>query len=111
MRLTFMDPGQLRTEMMVQNAVETPDGSGGFAVTWADVAVVWAAVEAVSPRTESFGARQIDEASHRVTIRFRPDVKPGQRLVRTGIPYRIHLVADVDGTGRYLSCFVTEERP
>ena len=111
MKLTFLDPGQLRTEMTMQNAVETPDGSGGFVVTWVDIAIVWCAIDALSPRTESFGGRQIDEASHRVTMRYRGDVKPGQRLVGQNASYRIQLTSDLDGTGRYLTCFMLEERP
>jgi SPP1 family predicted phage head-tail adaptor len=111
MKLTFMDPGQLRTEMMLQNPVETPDGSGGVAVTWSDVAMVWTAIETVSPRSESFGGRQIEEASHRVILRYRDDIRAGQRLTKSIQNYRIQLVSDLDGTGRYLTCFVLEERP
>jgi SPP1 family predicted phage head-tail adaptor len=111
MKLTFLDPGQLRTEMMLQNIVESADGCGGVVVTWADVALVWTAIETVSPRTESFGGRQIDEASHRVTMRHRGDVKPGQRLVHVNKNYRIQLVADADSTARYVTCYVLEERP
>jgi SPP1 family predicted phage head-tail adaptor len=111
MKLTFMDPGQLRTEMMLQNVVETTDGSGGFVVSWVDVALVWAAIESVSPRTESFGGRQIEEASHRITMRYRDDVKPGQRLVHASKNYRVLLVSDTDGSARYLTCYVLDERP
>ncbi|MGL4488779.1 MAG: phage head closure protein [Rhizobiaceae bacterium] len=111
MKLTFMDPGQLRTEMMLQDAVETPDGSGGFAVSWVDVATVWVAIEAISLRAESFGGRQIEEVSHRIVMRHRDDVKPGQRLARSSANYRVQQVADLDGTGRYLTAFALEERP
>jgi SPP1 family predicted phage head-tail adaptor len=106
-----MDPGSLRIEMILQEAIEIPDGSGGFMVLWNDIAVVWTAIEAVSPRTEGFGARQQDEASHSVTMRYRPDVKAGQRLKRGNRNYRINLVSERDGTERYLTCFVLEERP
>lgn len=111
MQLRFMDPGQLRTQMTLQDQIETPDDRGGFIVTWTDVSLIWATIETVVPRGEAFGGRQFEEASHRVTMRFRGDVKPGQRLVRARTNYRIQLVSDVDGSERYLTCFVVEERP
>lgn len=111
MRLQFMDPGQLRTQMTLQDQVEKPDDSGGVIVSWADIAVVWVSIETVSPRSETFGGRQFEEASHRLIMRFRSDVKPGQRLVRLNNNYRVQMTSDVDGSARYLMCFVLEERP
>jgi SPP1 family predicted phage head-tail adaptor len=111
MKLTFMDPGQLRTEMVLQIAQEVADGCGGFTVTWTNVATVWASIEATTLRAERFAGRQIDEVSHRVVLRYRDDVSPGQRLARGNTNYKIQLVSDLDGTARYLSCLVLEERP
>ncbi len=111
MKLTFMDPGQLRTELVLQSATESADGCGGFVITWIDNATVWASIEATSPRTERFAARQIEEASHRIVLRYRDDIRAGQQLTRANTHYLIQLVSDLDGTGRYLSCLVLEERP
>jgi SPP1 family predicted phage head-tail adaptor len=110
MQLTFMDPGQLRTEIVIKNPVETPDGSGGFVVTYQDGGTVWALVDTLSSRLDNFGAREIDEASHRIVVRFRDDLKPGQRLSRLNTNYTIKMVKDLDGTSRYLSCFILEDR-
>jgi SPP1 family predicted phage head-tail adaptor len=111
MKLTFLDPGQLRTEMALQEPQEVSDGCGGFTITWTNIATVWAFIETTTSRAERFASRQIEEASHRVVLRFREGVVPGQRLVRGSTIYRIQLVSDLDGTARYLSCLVLEERP
>lgn len=111
MKLTFMDPGQLRTELVLQSATESADGCGGFVVTWNSIAIVWASIEATSPRAERFAGREIEEASHRIVLRFRDDIRRGQRLIRSNTNYLIQFVSDLDGTGRYLSCLVLEERP
>lgn len=42
MQLKFFDAGQLRTAMVLEEPVETPDGQGGFSVTWTERASVWA---------------------------------------------------------------------
>jgi SPP1 family predicted phage head-tail adaptor len=109
MRLQFMDPGNLRTQLSLQDPTETPDGSGGFVTTWTERALVWAALEPASQRLESWGQRQVSEAAHRITMRFRNDVRSGQRLVSTTKTYRIELATDLDGTGRYLVCQAREE--
>ncbi len=109
MKLQFMDPGNLRTQLSLQDPIEIPDGSGGFTTTWTERALVWAALEPVSPRLESWGQRQISEAAHRITMRFRNDVRSGQRLVSATKVFRIELATDLDGTARYLVCQVREE--
>ncbi len=109
MKLQFMDPGNLRTQLSLQDAAETPDGSGGFVTTWSERAIMWAALEPASQRLEAWGQRQVSEAGTRITLRFRNDVRSGQRLVSASKIYRIELVSDWDGTGRYLVCLAREE--
>jgi SPP1 family predicted phage head-tail adaptor len=111
MQMTLIDPGQLRSAMALDEAFETPDGCGGFTTSWAEIATIWAAIEPASSRTESFGGRLVEEATHRITMRFRNDVRQGQRLRKMDKVYRIQLVSDPDGTERYLTCRVREELP
>ena len=105
----FMDPGQLRTEMILQKAVTHPDGTGGHAENWVEVATVFARIEPL--RAESrFGAGQfLESVTHRVTLRFRGDVQSGMRFLRHGRALEIINVQDADETGRYLICLAREE--
>lgn len=43
----MIDPGRLKTRLVAQRPVETPDGQGGVTRTWETFATVWAQV---SPR-------------------------------------------------------------
>ena len=53
MQLKFLDPGQLRTQLTLEQPVETPDGQGGFTLTWTTLATLWALVEPLGGRARS----------------------------------------------------------
>lgn len=108
MQLKFFDAGQLRTQMVLEDPVETPDGQGGFSVTWTERAIVWAALEPAGGRAELFADRAAVLSTHRIWLRHREDVRPGQRLRRDTRTYRIDQAEDADGTRRYLTVRATE---
>ncbi len=108
MQLKFFDAGQLRTHMVLEDPVETPDGQGGFAVSWTERATVWAALEPVGSRAALFADRAAVLSTHRIWLRHREDVKPGQRLRRDTRFFRIDQAEDTDGTRRYLIVKATE---
>jgi SPP1 family predicted phage head-tail adaptor len=105
----FIDPGRFRTELMLEQAAALPDGMGGHAESWNEVATVFAGIEPVSAANR-FGAGQaLETVTHRVTLRWRPDVKSGMRFVKAGRVFAILTVHDPDETMRYLVCRVREE--
>lgn len=109
MRMLFIDPGRLRTELILQEASTSEDGAGGHLETWQEVAAVFAEVEPVSAAGR-FGAGQDHETTtHRVTLRHRPDIRSGMRLLKQGRVLTITNVEDADETGRYLVCRTREE--
>lgn len=109
MPIVTIDPGRLRSELSLQEATQTPDGAGGFTESWTEVAVVFAEVEPLAAR-DRFGAGQtLEEVSHRITLRHRPDLRSGMRFVRGGRRFMIATVYDPDESGRYLVCRVREE--
>lgn len=109
MRVEFIDPGAFRHQLALEAAVATPDGAGGHAVGWSEVATLFARIEPVSAASR-FGADQtLESVTHRVTMRHRPGVKSGMRLTRPGRVFEIVTVHDPDETGRYLVCRVREE--
>lgn len=104
-----IDPGAMSTELVLEQATATPDGAGGFAETWTQIATVFARLQPIVVR-ERFGADQtIEEVMHRVTIRHRPDVASGMRLVMGDRILQILTVHDPDETGRYLICRTKEQ--
>ena len=109
MRSEFIDPGALRHEVALQNAELTPDGLGGHADAWTEIATVFARIEPVGEESR-FGAGQIREtATHRFTVRYRSDITSGMRFVRGGRLFDILTVHDPDETRRYLICRTTEK--
>jgi SPP1 family predicted phage head-tail adaptor len=110
MRLTFIDPGQLRHEMQLETQIRTADGSGGFTESWQAVATVFAHIEPVSAAQSFIGAQDREAVTHRITMRHRTNVKSGMRLAKGGRHFRLVTVRDPDETGRFLLC-LTEEMP
>ena len=79
MKVSFIDPGRLRTELRLMASVATADGMGGRTEEWVETGSLFAHVEPL--RADSrFGAGQtLEEATHRVTLRFRAGLASGMR--------------------------------
>lgn len=104
----FVDPGALRTELSLQQVTAPPDGLGGHAAAWSEVATLFGRIEPLA-QASRFGAGQtLEESTHRITLRFRDGVASGMRLVRQARAFDILTVHDPDETGRYLVCRVKE---
>jgi SPP1 family predicted phage head-tail adaptor len=108
MQVKLLDPGDLGTELILEQAALAPDGAGGHAETWSEVATVFAHVEPVAAK-EAFGAAQeSSRVTHRVTIRQRGDIASAMRFRRGQRIFEILTVHDPDETGRYLVCRTRE---
>jgi len=111
MRGEFIDPGAMRHELVLEEAVLSPDGAGGHSENWIEIALFFGRVEPVSA-VSRFGADQtLESVTHRVTIRFRDGVTAGMRLRRAGRFLVIVTVHDPDETKRYLVCRARERLP
>ena len=108
MSTLFVDPGLLRSELVLQANTPAPDGLGGHAENWAEIATVFARIEPVSA-TSRFGPDQtMETVTHRVTLRWRGGVASGMRFVKQDRIFDIVTVHDPDDTGRYLVCRARE---
>ncbi|KFB10652.1 phage head closure protein [Nitratireductor basaltis] len=107
--LTFLDPGMLRHEMMLQEAVAIPDGTGGHDEEWREVAVVFALIEPIRGNSFFAAGQRHEAVTHKVTLRHRDDVKSGMRFLRLGRALMITDLHDPDESGRYLVANVREE--
>lgn len=111
MGLTFIEPGRLRTPLELQAMSLEPDGSGGQIRLWHPAGTVFALIEPVSALTRFAATQNLEEISHRITMRYRQNVTAGMRFVRNSRALVILTVHDPDETGRYLVCLVREETP
>lgn len=103
--------GGLRTRLVLQGPVDTPDDTGAFSRSWTAVATLWANVVPVVAR-QQFPADAIEVAiSHHVTIRGRADVVNGMRFLLGDRALLIRAVTDPEMRGRYLLCRCEEFAP
>ena len=68
---------------------------------------IWAAVRPVTMRESAFASQIGIRPSHVVTIRYRDDVKTGDRLTWRGREYRIEQAIERDARREALDLFVT----
>jgi SPP1 family predicted phage head-tail adaptor len=109
MPVLFIEPGALRTELSLQAVTATPDGLGGFAEGWAEVATLFARIEPVAADS-IFGADQtLETVTHRITLRHRDGVASGMRFAKGDRVFDILTVHDPDESRRYLVCRTKEQ--
>lgn len=109
MNMLFMDPGRLRTELILQEAVTSPDGAGGFTQDWQEVATLFAHVEPLRADSQFGAGQHLESVTHRVTLRYRKGLRSGMRFLLQGRALEIITVQDADETGRYMICRVREK--
>lgn len=109
MKVTFLDPGALRTELDLQMPIRSEDALGGGDLSWMTVATVFGLLEPVGA-TQFFRSEQdVEVATHTIIIRYRDGVTSGMRFAKGNRTFQISTVADVDETGRYLICRCEED--
>ncbi len=85
----MIDPGQLKTGLVLQQPIETPDDQGGVVRRWSAFATVWAQVTPLAARREmeadSDGATQ----RYRIVLRNTFSLTLQHRLIEGARIYRI----------------------
>lgn len=105
----FIDPGELHSELVLQEMHPLADNAGGFAEIWNEVGLVWAHIEPVSDTARMFARQPLEEVTHRITLRWREGVTSGMRFCKGDRHFVIIGVSDPDESGRYLICRTREE--
>lgn len=109
--MTIIDPGALNARLVLERPVETPDGQGGAAVSFAALATLWARIEPVAAKAdEAAGALRV-AVTHRIWLRGRGDLAGGMRLRKGARVFVLRAFRDPDETGRYVLCNCEEIRP
>jgi len=100
--------GSLRDRVEVFSNSQIIDGSGGLIDNFVSLGAVWARVES-KPGVLSFNADGRDsKISHVMTLRFRTDLKPGDRINYRGQNVEILSAQDLNGRRAYLICQCSE---
>ena len=108
MATLFIDPGALRTELALEACATAPDGLGGFAESWAEIATVFACIEPLSAESRYGADQTLETVTHRITLRHCDGIASGMRFKKQGRVFDIVTVHDPDESRRYLVCRAKE---
>lgn len=75
---------------------------------YSPIATVWARVRQLSARQDFAADARGQNISHSVVLRFRTDLRPGDRVLYRGGTLEIESTSDINGRRAYLSCQCVE---
>jgi SPP1 family predicted phage head-tail adaptor len=103
-----MHSGELRKRATLQTETQTPDGAGGYALAWADVATVWVEIQPLSG-SEVLAAGHLEgHVTHKVTLRYISGMTTDMRLLYGGRVFNVRSVMNVDERNRWTELLVEE---
>ena len=101
--------------LTLEDPVRSPDGAGGFDVTWTTLGALWAGIKPGTGRERAGrGGATMSRVPVRITVRAAPmgapsRPRPEQRFRDGDRVYHILAVAEADPGARYLICHAEEE--
>lgn len=109
-----MSRPHLNRALTLEEAVDLPDGAGGFTRSWQALGVLWAELRPGSGRERAGDGAALSLSAYRITLRAAPvghptRPRPDQRFRDGTRLFRILAVAEADTRGRYLLCTAQEE--
>ena len=108
-RRAASEPGRLRLRLVLEKAARNPDGAGGATLAWSAVATVAADVTPVGAEERAAGEGSAAVLRHRIVIRHRADVEPGDRFRLGARIFSIISATDPHEDRRYLVVAAEEE--
>lgn len=85
----MIDPGQLKTRLVVQQPIETPDDQGGVVRSWTTFATVWAQVTPLAARRDVEADADGVTQTHRIVLRSHLSLTRQHRFSDGARIYRI----------------------
>ncbi len=106
-------PPHLDRRLDLEDRVTTPDGAGGFEISWVKLGVLPAQVVSRSGRERLIGGRSVSTTAFKITVRAAPfgsvsRPKPDQRFRDGARTYAILAVAENNRSDLYLDCWAEE---
>jgi SPP1 family predicted phage head-tail adaptor len=100
--------GTLTDRVQLLRRTTTAEAEGGEPAVFSPIATVRGRVRALTARAVVATDARGVAITHAVVIRFRSDLKPGDRVVCRGTTLEVVKAADLNGRRAYLSCQCTE---
>jgi len=98
----MIDPGQLRTRLVLQQPVETPDGQGGVVRTWSSFGNAWAQVTPLGASHTNEADSEAATQRYRIVMRSNFSLTLQHRLVDGARIYTISAIRDGDKDRRFI---------
>lgn len=109
MAIPIIEPGALTARLVLERPEHAGDGQGGAVTTYAAIATLWVRIEPVATEVEERAGARLFAISHRIWLRYRPDLRAGMRFVKGARAFTIRAFRDPDESGRFLVCDCEEE--
>jgi len=104
----MIDPGALNRRLALEAPTEIPDGGGGVTRGYEVIATLWASVTPISAQESLEAAKLGANVTHRIALRFSPDITVQHRF-RDGVRiFRIVSLRDRGGRRRFLDISAQE---
>lgn len=100
--------GTLIDRVQLRRRVTTDEDEGGETALFTPIATVWARVRQLSARQDFSSDGRGQAITHSVVMRFRTDLKAGDRILYRGAVLEIAAANDMNGRRAYLSCQCSE---
>ena len=100
----FLDPGLLNRRARLEINEPAADAFGGAADIWREIAEISVRLEPITTRVSERFGQQDETATHRVTLRHRPDLARGLSFLIGARRFLVRTVIDPDESGRWLVC-------
>ena len=100
--------GDLRKRVTLQTESSVSDNAGGYTLSWADVATVWADIVPTSMSEVIMAQRLEGHVTHRVTIRYRSDITADMRVMYGARIFNVRGYMNKDENNRWIELLVEE---
>lgn len=109
--MSARDPGALRRRMIIEVPNDAPDGAGGATRSFAEVQLVWAALEPVKADDRLMDGSIEQAVSHRIILRAGPVLTTAHRLRLGSRLFAVKGVRALDADEDRILVLAEEVRP
>lgn len=100
--------GSLRERIELKQTTQSIDSAGGHADSLTSLGLVWAEVNTASGSLVFSGDARNAKITHTIIIRFRSDLKPGDRINYRGEELEVISAEDLNGRHAYLKVLCSQ---
>ncbi len=100
--------GALRERVELKQTAQAIDDAGGHTDSFTSLGMVWAEVKTASGTLDLSGDARNSKISHAIILRFRNDLKPGDRVIYRDEELEVISAQDLNGRAAYLKVLCTQ---